>query len=89
MGTGRKWIRRGVSWGGKILGGLVIASPAFKAWSDVGGDIKRFPGNAAYEYVGRDPSTGNFDVTKAIAGVGTVVTGIVIAKLFSWAARSL
>src|SRR5437867_120883 len=90
MSTGRKWIRRGIAWGGKIIGGFVIFSPVIAEKDKlIGGDLDGFANGVAYRYTGYTPSTGAFDPGQTLKGVGTVAAGILVAYLFGKAAQRM
>ena len=90
MSQGRKWIRRSVSWAGKILGGFIMFAPAIAEKDKLaGGDLDGFANGVAYRYTGYTPSTGAFDPGQTLKGVGTVVAGILVAWIFGKAAQRL
>lgn len=86
MSTGRKWIRRGVSWFGKGLGLLIIAEPAIQAGKASGGDPAVFVDGARYRYTGVR-SDGSLDQGQLFRAITTVLAGVGVAVGLSYVAR--
>lgn len=89
---GRRGFRIGkwVNLGFKVLGATVALSPSFRGIQTMAsGDFRGGTDQIVYDYVGLVPSSGQFNATKTVQGVGTVVAGIVLAKLGSMLARRL
>jgi len=88
MAGWRKWVRAGAGIAGKVVGGLVIFSPVIAEKDKiVSGDLNGFANGVSYRYTGYTPSTGAFDGAQTVKGIGTVLVGIGLMKLFSIAAR--
>jgi hypothetical protein len=81
--------RKYVSLAGKVLGGLVIAGPAITAVSNdiQSGSYQSIGRDVLYGYTGINSDDGSFNGSQAIAGVGSVVGGILLMKMFSYVAR--
>ena len=77
-----------ISAAGKVIGGTVILSPVIEERDKLAsGDLSGFADGVTYRYTGYTPSTQNFDGGQLVKGIGTVVAGLVLIKLFSIAAR--
>lgn len=86
---GRRGFRVGkyINIGFKILGGAIALSPAIQAVSAHTSDPQAIPADAAYRYTGLDIQTGAFNSAQAMTGIGTVVVGVLVAKLGSFLGR--
>lgn len=91
MNPARKWAKAIVSLVGTGLATLIGLGPAIQAFQQKGATAE-FPRQVAFNYTGFDLAGGgqtepNFQQT--LAGIGSIVGGIVVKKLFSVLARSV
>lgn len=93
MSTERKMLKKGVSVGGKVLGGVVafggVIAAAQANIRPGNANLNGFTHDVAYHYSGYDSNTGAFNIGQTFTGVLEVGVGYGIAKLFSWFAKSL
>lgn len=72
---------------GNIIGITVVLSPAIKGVVDSKSDPTNIPHSIVYNYTGLDTETGGVNFQQTATGVSTVVAGVVIMKLISYALR--
>lgn len=83
-------IRHYISLGGKIIGALVIGGPALQAairQTQGGGSLDRIPHDILYNYTGINSDGGSINFAQTLVGVGTIVGGLLLMKVFSYVAR--
>lgn len=72
-----KW----VSLGFKVLGATVAAGPAIQAIATQAGNPQQIPRQVLINYTGIDYQTGSWNSSNVWAGAGSIVGGVIIAKL--------
>lgn len=80
-----------VSLAGKILGATVIASPAITAAINYlpSGNFNGFADKTVFGYTGFAINGGGWNAQQAFQGIGTVVSGYAIMRIFSWAGKHM
>lgn len=90
MSGPRKWIKKGASLAGSVLGGLIAFSPTYRGLGNMvkSGDVAAGAKDILYDTTGISDGTG-VDVGRIASTGVTVVAGLGVAWLFKQVAKRL